>query len=236
MSSNISLLVMLLGVVALATPSTSRPLFLDPEFNREALEQLYVQAEAIVDTLNEETAKRHLSPLASKEWDDEAVAIREAVRSYVEEALSPSAATDVDAEAGKYFDALPPSATWGIDGKVLNFGDFALSPSDNAAQTEDDLDKYGQTIVGSVESLDKISPQEVLDEKVSDAALAPLGSAEADKVVENQQADEAPKPENKWGIDVEAEKYHFYSLSPADRLEDEKAAAEEIDAEAETAF
>ena len=185
--SIVSLLVMFLGVVVLATPSTSRPLFFDPEFKPEALEQLYVQAEAMVDTLNGETAKRHLSPLASKEWDDETVAVLAAVRSYVEGALSPSATTDVDAEVGKYFDALPPSATWGIEENVLDFGDFTLSPADNDAQTEGEQDNYGHIIDGEVESLDRNSPPQVSAETLSDSTVAASGSVEAVKVVENQQ-------------------------------------------------
>ncbi|KAL3507660.1 hypothetical protein ACH5RR_033042 [Cinchona calisaya] len=144
--SNFSLVVLFLGVVVLATPSTSRLLYNKPQIDRDTIEALYVQAQAIIDTLNEETTKHHLAPLPSKEWEGKAVEIRKEVKNYLDETLSPSEISDIDQEVNNYLNkALAPSETWNEETEnysilANNYHDFALSPSGRLGVVEIEKD------------------------------------------------------------------------------------------------
>lgn len=250
--SNTSLLVLFLGVVVLATPSTSRKLYNNPEFDREAIEQLYVQAQAIVDTFNEETANHHLPPLPSKRWEDKAAEIREQVKDYLDEALSPSGTLDIDGEVKSYLDeslsaseikniddevkkylesSLSPSERQDIENEVTKYlenalspSESALSPSDKAIEIEDEKENHGHDI----ESQGLVSDTG-LTQNILDLALSPSGVDEVKKVVENNQ-DSSLTAVKTWNVDDEAENYHHYALSPADRLE-ERAVEMELEAD-----
>ncbi|KAL3507658.1 hypothetical protein ACH5RR_033040 [Cinchona calisaya] len=165
----------------------------------EAIVELYAQARVIVDTLDEKTTNHHLSPLPSKEWAGKAIEIHEELKNYLNQAVSPSKTLDIDHEVKSYFDkVLPPLEIWDIDEKVENYHNFAVSSSEKREDKTIEVEHSGRE-----------------------------GVVKTDKEVKDQH-DNSPTNSKTPVIDEEAENYHRFALSPADRLE-EKAAEIEIE-------
>ncbi|KAL3507659.1 hypothetical protein ACH5RR_033041 [Cinchona calisaya] len=274
--SNISLLALFLGIVVLATPSTST------KFEREAIERLYIQARAIVDNLVEET-------LPLKGCLGKAIEIHAQVKKYLHEALSPSKTIDIHVEINLYFSkvleaikelevqvhakvdtlggkttkhhlAPLPSEGWKAKAteihKEANIYLNKVLPPSKTLDVHGEINNYFQKALEAVELL-HVQAQELVnttDNETINRHLSPLPSKEweSSKTVELNKKlrnylnkalspsqilntddvknyfDKALPPLEIWDIDEKAENYHYFSLSPADKLE-EKAAEMVVD-------